>query len=183
MADTRTQVKPGDVFYYADAFHGRWLPTLRAMWSPRGQQVMIPTPGQPYKRYGLGAVNDHTGDTVVRFRRRNRRREVAELLQALVDQHRTGTIDVAWDHADTHADAEIEAVIRAAAGRVVLLYLPTYSPWLNPIAMLWRHFRREVTHGELLASLDALLKAAHAFFERDNQDTEGVLSIIGAQAA
>ena len=52
------------------------------MWSPQGQPVMIPTPGQPYKRDGLGAVNDHTGETVVLFRRRKRRREVAELLQA-----------------------------------------------------------------------------------------------------
>jgi putative transposase len=49
--------------------------------------------------------------------------------------------------------------------------------------MLWRHFRREVTHGELFASLDALLKAAHAFFDRYNQSTERVLSIIGAHAA
>ena len=44
-----------------------------------------------------------------------------------------------------HEDDEVEAVVRAAAGRLVLLYLPTYSPWLNPIEMLWRHFRREVT--------------------------------------
>jgi hypothetical protein len=34
---------------------------------------MIPTPGQLYKRYGLETVNDHTGDTVVLFRRRQRR--------------------------------------------------------------------------------------------------------------
>jgi hypothetical protein len=84
------------------------------MWSPRGQQVMIPTPGQPYKRYGRGAVNDHTGETVVLFRRRKRRQEVAERLQALVDKHPTGTVSVAWDHADTHADNEVEAVVRAA---------------------------------------------------------------------
>jgi transposase len=90
---------------------------------------------------------------------------------------------VAWDNADTHADAEGEAVVRAAAGRLVLRYWPTYSPWLNPIERRWRQFRREVTHGELFASLDALLKAAHAFFDRDNQRTERVLSIIGAHAA
>jgi putative transposase len=144
---------------------------------------MISTLGQPYKRYGLGAVNYHTGDTVVLFRRRQRRREVAELLQALVDTQPTGTLYVAWDTADTHADDEVEAVVRAAAGRLVLLYLPTYSPWLNPIEMLWRHFRREVTHGELFVSLDALLKAAHAFLDRYNQDTARVLSSIGAQAA
>jgi transposase len=144
---------------------------------------MIPTPGQPYKRYGLGAVNDHTGETVVLFRRRKRRQEVAERLQALVDTHPTGTIDVAWDNADTHADDDVEAVVRAAAGRLVLLYLPTYSPWLNPIEMLWRQFRREVTHCELFDSLDALLKAAHAFFDRYNQGPHQVLSIIGAHAA
>jgi transposase len=119
----------------------------------------------------------------VLFRRRNRRREVAELLQALVDKHPTGTIYVAWDHADTHADEEIDAIVRAAAGRLVLLDLPTYRPWRNPIERLWRPFRREVTHGELFASRDALLKAAPAFFDRYNQSMERVVSIIGAHAA
>lgn len=159
------------------------MPTLRAMWSPQGQQVMIPTPGQPTKRYGLGAVNYHTGETVVLFRRRKRRREVAELLQALVDKHPTGTIYIAWDNAGTHWDDEVETVIRGAAGRLVLLYLPTYSPWLNPIEMLWRQFRREVTHCELFATLTALLQAAQDFFDRYNRCPAHVLSIIGAYAA
>ncbi|MEM6785727.1 MAG: transposase, partial [Bacteroidota bacterium] len=101
------------------------------MWSPRGQQVMIPTPGQPTRRYGLGAVNYHTGETVVLVRRRKRRKEVAELLEALLSRHPTERVYVAWDNATTHSDAE--AVVRGAGGRLVLLYLPTYSPWLNPI--------------------------------------------------
>jgi transposase len=176
-------VNPGDVFYYADELNVSWMPTLRAMWSPQGQQVMIPTPGQPSKRYGLGAVNYYTGETVVLFRPRKRRREVAELLQALVDRHPTGTIYIAWDNANTHADDDVEAVVRAAAGRLVLLYLPTYSPWLNPIEMLWRHFRREVTHCELFTTLAALLQAARDFFARHNCCPQQVLSIIGSHAA
>ena len=109
------------------------------MWTPVGQQVMIPTPGQPKRRYGIGAVNDHTGEAVVLLRRRKRRREIAELLRALLERHPTETVYVAWDNADTHEKEEVEAVLRAAAGRLVLLYLPTYSPWLNPVEMLWRH--------------------------------------------
>ncbi len=172
---------PGDVFYYADEFNISWMPTLRAMWSPKGQQVMVPTPGQPKKHYGLGAVNYYTGETVVIVRRRKRRKEVGELLQLLVDKHPTGTIYVAWDNATTHADDEVEAVVRAAAGRLVLLYLPTYSPWLNPIEMLWRHFRREVTHCELFGTVKELLAASHDFFDRYNQLPERVLSIIGSR--
>lgn len=141
---------------------------------------MIATPRQPHKRYGLGAVNYHSGETVILFRRRKRRKEVAELLQTLVDKHPTGTIFVALDNASTHADDEVEAVLRAAAGRLVLLYLPTYSPWLNPIEMLWRQFRREVTHCELFESVKALLLAAQAFFDRYNQQPNDVLSIIGS---
>jgi hypothetical protein len=38
------------------------------------------------------------------------------------------TVYVAWDKATTHADDEVEAVVRSAVGRLVLLYLPTYSP-------------------------------------------------------
>jgi putative transposase len=171
------------VFYYADEFHLSWLPTLRAMWSPKGQQVMIPTPAQPTKHYGIGAVNYHTGETVVLFRPRKRRREIAELLQALVDKHPTGTIYVAWDNATTHEDDEVEAVVRAAAGRLVLLYLPTYSPWLNPIEMLWRHFRREVTHCELFVTVKALLTAAQEFFDWYNWCPQCILSVIGSHAA
>jgi putative transposase len=141
---------------------------------------MIPTPAQPKKRYGLGAVNYHTGETIVLIRQRKRRRETAELLQALVDRHPKGTIYVAWDNASTHENDEVEAVVRGAAGRLVLLYLPTYSPWLNPIERLWRHFRREVTHCELFETMAALVTAAYEFFAQYNRTPKRVLSIIGA---
>ncbi len=67
---------------------------------------MMPTPGQPDKYYGIGAVNYHTGETVVLFQLHQRRREIAELLQTLVDKHPTGIIYVAWDNASMHEDDE-----------------------------------------------------------------------------
>ena len=149
----RDNTKSGEVFYYADEFNVSWLPTLRSMWSPKGQQVMIPTPYQPYKRYGIGGVNYHTGETLVIVRRHKRRREIAEFLELLLERHPRETIYVACDNANTHEDDEVEAVVRSAAGRLNLLYLPTYSPWLNPIEMLWRHYRRQVTHCELFESI------------------------------
>lgn len=153
------------------------------MWGPKGQQVMIPTPAQPQRRYGIGAVNYHTGETVVQFERHKRRAEIAHLLEALLAKHPTGTIFVAWDNVSTHEAAEVDDVVRAAAGRLVLLYLPTYSPWLNPIEMLWRHFRREVTHCELFGTMAALLVAATDFFARYNREPQKLLSIIGSNAA
>jgi putative transposase len=153
------------------------------MWSPKGQQVMIETPGQPKKHYGIGAVNYHTGETVVLIRRRKRRLEIAELLEALLDKHPNEIIYVAWDNASTHQDDEVEAVVRGAAGQLILLYLPTYSPWLNPIEMLWRHFRREVTHCEIFENVKALINTSYDFFSRYNRTPQLVLSIIGSNVA
>jgi hypothetical protein len=144
---------------------------------------MRPPPGPPYTRDGLGAVTYHTGAPVGLCRHRKRRPAVAARWPALSDKHPAGTSSGAWDHAETQAEAEVEAVVRAAAGRLVLLYLPPYRPWLNPIEMRWRQFRREVTHCAWFASLDALLHAAQAFFDRDNQAPARVLSLIGAHAA
>ena len=141
---------------------------------------MIPTPGQTKKHYGIGAVNYHSGETTVLIRRHKRRKEIAELLEVLLENHPDETIYVAWDNANTHQDDEVEAVVRGAAGRLVLLYLPTYSPWLNPIEMLWRYFRREVTHCELFENIKALIKATYDFFVRCNQQPTKVLSVIGA---
>jgi putative transposase len=150
------------------------------MWSPKGQQVMIPTPYQPYRRYGIGGVNYHTGETLVIVRRHKRRREIAEFLELLLEKHPRETIYVAWDNANTHEDDEVEAVVRSAAGRLNLLYLPTYSPWLNPIEMLWRHYRRRVTHCELFVSMNKLVDATMDFFKRCNHTPDAVLSVIGA---
>jgi len=144
---------------------------------------MIRTPGQPTKHYGIGAVNYQTGESLVLFRRRKRRREIAELLQALLEKHPTQTVYVAWDNCNTHEDDEVEMVLRAAAGRLILLYLPTYSPWLNPIEMLWRQFRREVTHCELFETVKALLQASQQFFDRCNRMPQRTLAIIGAYPA
>ena len=87
---------------------------------------------------------------------------------------------MAWENSKTHEDDEVEALLRGAAGRLVVLYLPTYSPWLDPIEMLWRHFRREVSHCELFPSVKALIAAAYEFFERHNRCPWRILSIISA---
>ena len=55
-----------------------------------------------------------------------------------MDKHPHKRVYVAWDNSGTHEEDEVEAVVRGAAGQLVLLYLPTYSLWLNPIEMLWR---------------------------------------------
>lgn len=147
----------------------------------RGQQVEILTHGQDQRAYGIGAVNYHTGETVMITREHKCRVDVAIFLRALLAHHETGTIYLTWDNCNTHFDKEIDAILKEANGRLVLLYLPTYSPWLNPIEMLWRNMRYNVTHCELFMTIENLEVAFLEYFRTTLKET--VRRIIGSKAA
>jgi transposase len=86
---------------------------------------------------------------------------------------------VVWDNVNTHSGPLIEAFVEEQAGQLVLLYLPTYSPWLNPIERVWRHFRRYVTHCELFESLHDLVEAAKTCFRNWNKMPDVIRSVLG----
>jgi putative transposase len=117
---------------------------------------------------------------VVLIQKRKKREQIALLLEELLAKHPDTRVYVAWDNADTHSGGKVEEGVRAAAGRLVLLYLLTYSSWLNPIEMRWRHFRSEVTHGQLFASVQELLAATTNFFDRYYNKKENILALSGA---
>lgn len=146
----------------------------------RGQQVQIPTPGQEERAYGIGAVNYYTGDTVMVTSKHKKKADIATMLRALVAYHPTGTIYLTLDNSPTHFDDDIDIVLKEADGRLILLYLPTYSPWLNPIEMLWRSMRYAVTHCELFISLSDLTSAFLDYFLTVEKET--VRTIIGSKA-
>jgi transposase len=157
------------------------FPTLRKMWMCRGQQIQIPTHGQDERAYGIGAVNYHTGETVMITREHKRKLDIGVFLRALLAHHANGTIYLTWDNSYTHAGGDIDEILKEANGRLVLLYLPTYSPWLNPIEMLWRSMRYDVTHCELFMTIGELEAAFLAYFATLAKET--ARSIIGSKAA
>ena len=57
--------------------------------------------------------------------------------------------------------------------------LPTYSPKLNLIELLWKHLRRKVTHNHLFESITKPFEAVEAFFLRLDHHLAEVLSVIG----
>jgi hypothetical protein len=73
------------------------------------------------------------------------------------------------------------------------LYEPLLAVWscspcqrtaafLNPIEMLWRHVRREVTHGAFSETKQILVEAAQKCFDRFHKHLQNMLSVIGSKA-
>lgn len=84
-----------------------------------------------------------------------------------------GKIVVIWDNAPCHTAKVVKA--KAAELGVELIYLPGYSPDLNPIERLWDWTRQEVTRGHCHSSVAELTAACQRFIATINQDPVAVV--------
>lgn len=99
-----------------------------------------------------------------------------QFLEALVKWRagKHGKLVIIWDNAPCHVAKIVNA--KAAELGIELVYLPGYSPDLNPIERLWDWLREDVTRGYCHGSVAELIAAAQAFIARINGDPLDVVN-------
>jgi hypothetical protein len=80
----------------------------------------------------------------------------------------TKKIILVLDNYSIHKNKLFRSFINEHADRLRLVFLPTYSPWRNPIELFWRHPKQQVL--------------ANMFFESIAADCQRVRRLIGADA-
>lgn len=173
------------ILLYEDEFDINLLPGVIGCWTLRGHQRKIPTPGQNVKRYGFGAVNFSTGQLTYRVGERKNSDGFIALIEQLVavycpDEKYSGPkIGLVIDNFIIHRSKKTQAILDKYADRIEIVPLPTYSPKLNVIEMLWKYLRRKVTHNHLFATIEKLVEAVLQFLDSLTDKPELVLSIVG----
>lgn len=136
-------------------------PDIGCMWMQRGEQAEVVTPGTNVKRYLAGSMSWRSGELVVtQGTRRN-----AELFVRHLDDLRRRfrhyrKVHVICDNARFHTIAGSRAVRQYLAEhgqRIVLHYLPAYSPQDNPIERVWWHLHEQITRNHRCACIEELV--------------------------
>ena len=177
----RAQARRGAIqLYYADEMDVALLPTLSGRWMRRGQQTQVHTPGQNAKQYVFGAVNYVTGALLWRPWPNKNQVGFRHLLQQVVTHHTqtSAKIVIVLDNFRIHKAKVVRAWLRTHRAQLRLYFLPTYSPRLNPIERVWRHFRRNVTDNFYFGTLPHLMTAVKAFLAELAKSPGVILSII-----
>lgn len=181
------QAKNGEILlYFEDEIDLNLLPGILRCWTLRGSQRKVMTPGLNVKRYGFGAVNYISGQTLHRIEEYKNSAGfcafVEQFMQTVTqspDYHGQKIVLVV-DNFRIHHSKKTMAFLEQYTDQLVLFALPTYSPWLNAIELLWKHLRRKVTHNHLFQNIVQLIKAVRAFLEVLNRTPDLTRSIIGA---
>lgn len=145
-------------------------PPLRACWTKRGQQPLVPAPGEQ-KTHHIFAAYNWADDTVTwtMSKKKNTQAFIAFLEHLFIEQFPTGRHVLVLDNASYHTSGESMAALSLFEHRVLIFWLPKYcSLELNPIERFWHHLKDNLNVNKLFPSLEGLIHAANIQLQRQN---------------
>jgi len=164
IEQVKAEVKPEDHLLYEDETTVRLLPLLRAMWMLVGQQFRIHVPPNWNRCFHIfGTLDVRTGEWVHRFCAQRTRQEFIAFLEHLLSVYPTGHIVIILDNGSIHKAQEVLEWL-VTQPRIQLVWLPTYSPHLNPVERIWKVMKKTVAANRAYAQLGMLKQAAREFF-------------------
>jgi hypothetical protein len=145
-------------------------PPLRACWTKRGQQPLVPAPGVQQTHHIFAAYN-WMDDTVTwtTSEKKNSQAFIAFLEHLFTEQFPIGRCVLVLDNAPYHTSGDSLAALSLFEHRVLIFWLPKYcSLELNPIERFWRHLKDNLCVNKLFPSLQGLVDAADRQLQRQN---------------
>jgi len=154
-------------------------PTITACWTPLGEQVKVESAGNEEKYQVFGSVDYRRGEIIFSQETRKRTCEYLSHLDQILSHWPGRPIVLITDNYQIHKTKAVKELERKHFGRFIQVYLPTYSPHLNPIEMLWRYIRRLVTHNYKFETIVAVMEAVTLALK--GLEADQLLSIIGGK--
>jgi len=134
----------------------------------RGERKLIPAPGSPQYLHVFGAYNWHSGRvSYLTAAHKNSDAFVAFLEQLLAEYPRQHLILV-MDNASYHHSKTVRAALSLYEDRIWVIWLPKYSPFLNPIERFWLHFKQLAVANRLHRSLKVLQQSVDEVMQQQN---------------
>lgn len=158
----------GEEAFYEDEVDIHLNPRIGRDWMLPGTQKTVLTPGQNQKHYLAGALNTRTGQVLWVGNGRKTSYLFLLLLRRLRAAFpRARKLHVVLDNYGIHSSRLVQrALTEEFGGRIVLHFLPPYSPDHNRIERLWRELHANVTRNHRCGTLPELLRRVEAFLRR-----------------
>lgn len=171
IARLKLNLGADEVLVYEDEMDVHLNPRIGPQWTPKGQQALVVTPGKNAKRFVAGALDHRTGQLTWVTGDRKRSALFVALVEKLAEAYPDARrIHIVCDNYIIHSSKITQKALAKYKGRIVLHFLPTYSPEHNPIERLWKDLHACVTRNhdaksveELLARVENYLSAASPY--------------------
>ena len=134
----------------------------------RGARKLIPAPGSPQYLHVFGGYNWHSGRVSYLTAAHKNSDSFVAFLEHLVEEYPQQHLILVMDNASYHHSKTAQAALNLYADRILVIWLPKYSPFLNPIERFWLHFKQLAVANRLHRSLTALQITVDEVMQQQN---------------
>jgi len=153
----------GEKIYFADSAHPHHNPVISYGWIKKGEDFEIPTNSGRYKINITGAVDINSLEVITRTSDWVNAESICDLLRAIRQKNPSGEfVHLVMDNARYNRAKKVKELAEELG--IILVYLPPYSPNLNPIERLWKFFKKKVLYNHYYKDFPDFEDASLKFF-------------------
>ena len=140
-------------------------------WMKQGQQKRLPAlTGKRKSQVLAGVLNWRSQEVICREMNTCNSEEMIAFLEWLFNEiYPTQSLVLVMDNASWHRSYATRAALSLYEDRVITVWLPKYSPDMNPIERFWKHLKANACANYLYASIEALLANIWRVIDCHNQ--------------
>jgi transposase len=160
--ELKASCQKGEEIYFLDAVHPAYQSQAVCGWIQKGVQKTIKTTNKQTRLHIVGALR--LKDMQIRAKEYStvKGEQIIDFLKDLENQSLASKIYVILDNGRANKNKLVQAYLNNS--KIQLIYLPPYSPNLNPIERLWKVMREVVTYNKFYDKFTEFEKGVRKFF-------------------
>lgn len=140
IEEKTSAIKDKCIIGFLDEASPQTTDNKQRFWSFDKPRIIKNTTKYRANTFGFYPIN---GKEVIEFRDHSRALDVCDFLRKIRSKNRNKRIIVFLDNARAHVAKKTNAF--AESLNITLIFIPPYSPQLNPIEFIWKSIRRKIS--------------------------------------
>jgi transposase len=131
--------------------------TVSYKWSEKGKQpIIIQKQSQKERLTLFGSVNPITGEVIIQKADKGNAKTFRKYLKKILAhyQRSKGKIYLILDNVRYHHAKALKIFLEKNKEKIELIFLPPYSPDLNPVERLWWFVRKRISNNRYVQTLN-----------------------------
>ena len=156
--------------------------TVSYQWAEKGKQPKVNQKQRKRERKTLfGCIDPETGIVLTSKADNGNTISFFSFLLQVVKTYGKRKVVMVLDNVPYHHAKRLKPILERYKHRIELVYLPPYSPDLNPIERVWWYMRKKITHNRYVQDLKDRIQNFDLFisdFQNENEIGKNLARLI-----
>lgn len=159
----KENLQNNEAIYFMDSVHPQYQARARYGWIKRGTEKTLPTNSGWKRKHIIGAIDISNLDVVQADKPKVNGEYIIEFLEKLeANTEGKDKVYLICDNAGYHKSKIVKEHLKNS--KIELIYLPPYSPNLNPIERLWKFMHSKTTINRYYENFEKFSEKIEQFF-------------------